>query len=166
MLVRGLTGTAISSGVASGHTYRYEVRARDRAGNVGAWKAGPTLRPALLQQTNSLVHFSGPSKTTYLNAFSGGSQRYLAAAGSSASLRTSARALSFVTTRGPGRGAVKIYVDGVYQTTIDLGDPTTTYRYVAFSKQWASAGVHTIKVVAVSTPGGLRVDVDAFGVIR
>jgi len=166
MLMRGLTETGISSGVASGHTYRYEVRARDRAGNVGAWKAGPTLRPVLLQQTNSLVHFLGPSKTTFLNAFSGGSQRYLAAAGSSASLRTTARALSFVTTRGPGRGAVKIYVDGVYQTTIDLGDPTTTYRYVAFSKQWASAGVHTIKVVAVSTSGGLRVDVDAFGVIR
>src|SRR6185503_5827432 len=49
-------------GVTAGHAYRYEVRARDRAGNVGYWKPGPTFRASLAQQNNSLVTFSGPSR--------------------------------------------------------------------------------------------------------
>jgi len=88
------------------------------------------------------------------------------AAGAAAVFETRARSLSFVTTLGPNRGEVDIYVDGVFQTRIDLGDPTTTYRAVVFSKSWASVGTHRIRVVAVGTPGRERVDVDAFGVLR
>ena len=36
-------------GLTPGHSYRFEVRATDRAGNVGAWVAGPTIRAALTQ---------------------------------------------------------------------------------------------------------------------
>jgi hypothetical protein len=166
LIAGGLPGALFGISLSPGHTYRYEVRARDKAGNVGGWKAGPTLKPALVQQNSSLVRFSGPSKTTFLSGYSGGSERYLAAAGSSARLTTTARALSFISTKGPGRGQVRIYIDGAYQTTVDLGAPTTTFRYVAFSKSWATAGTHRITVIAVGTPGRARVDVDAFGVIR
>jgi hypothetical protein len=166
VIAAGLASPTFGTAVTPGHTYRFEVRARDKAGNVGGWKAGPTLKPALVQQNSTLVRFSGPSSTTFLSGYSGGSARYLAAAGSYAYLKTSARSLSFVTTKGPGRGAVKIIVDGVYQTTIDLGAATTTFRYVAFSKTWSSVGTHWIRVVAVTTAGGTRVDVDGFGVIR
>ena len=161
LLTAGLSGPSTVTRVLSGHAYRFEVRARDRAGNVGAWVAGPTLRPSVLQQTAGAVRWSGSSKTVAGKAYSGGSQRSLAP-GSSASLRTTARSLSFVTTRGPGRGQVAIYVDGTYQATINLGAASATYRYVAFSKTWSSTGAHTIKVVAL----GSRVDVDAFGIIR
>jgi hypothetical protein len=157
----GLASPALSWGVTAGHTYRYEVRARDKAGNVGYWTAGPTFRPILAQQNNSLVRFFGATRGTFSSHSSGGSQRTLFA-GSSATLKVSARSLSFVTTRAPGRGRVAIYVDGVKQGTIDLDAASTTWRYVAFSKTWYSAGTHTIKVVAV----GGRVDVDAFGIIR
>jgi len=148
-------------GVTAGHAYRYEVRARDRAGNVGYWKPGPTFRASLAQQNSSLVTFSGPSRAAVSSKDSGGSLRYLLA-GSSATLRTTARSLSFVTTRAPGRGRVAIYVDGVHQATIDLSAGSAIHRYVAFSKTWYDTGSHTIKVVAV----GGRVDVDAFGIIR
>jgi hypothetical protein len=163
VIASGLTTPSISWSLRTGHTYRFQVRARDRAGNVGSWVAGPKLKPARIQQNSSLVRFSGPSRTTWLSAYSGGSQRHLAAAGSAAVLVTSARAVSFVTTRAPGRGRVAIYVDGAYKGTIDLDAATTTYRYVAFSKRWSSVGTHRIRVVAV---GDGRVDVDAFGVIR
>jgi N-acetylmuramoyl-L-alanine amidase len=162
----GLTSPSLWWSLRPGHTYRFEVRARDKAGNVGAWHAGTTYKPALLQQNAGIVHFFGPSATTSGAGFSGGSERYLAKAGSYAVLQTRTRSLSFVTTRGPGRGVVAIYVDGTYQTTIDLEATTTTYRYVAFSKTWSSVGTHRIRVVAVGPPGRQRVDVDAFGVIR
>jgi len=166
ILKGGLSGASFGVTVTSGHRYRYEVRAHDKAGNVSGWKAGTTIKPAIVQQTSSLVHFSGPSGTASRSAYSGGSTRYLSAGGSAAWLQTSARSLSFVTTKGPARGEVRIYIDGVYQTTIDLGAATTTYRYVAFAKTWSTVGTHRITVVAVGTPGRPRIDVDAFGVVR
>jgi hypothetical protein len=158
-------GTSMAWSMVPGHTYRFEVRARDKAGNVGAWHAGASIKAALTQQTSSAVHFSGASTSTSYSLYSGGSERYLAAAGSSVSYTTTARSISFVTTVSPTRGSAKIYIDGVYQTTVDLNDPTTTYRFVAFSKTWSSVGTHTIKVVSVGSPVP-RVDIDAFGVIR
>lgn len=165
-IAAGVTSTSFGWGVLVGHSYRFEVRAHDKAGNVGSWTAGSTVKPSLIQQTSSLVRFFGPSTTTSLAGYSGGSARFLAAAGSSAALTTTARSLSFVTTTGPGRGEVDIYIDGAFVTRIDLGAVTTTFRYVAFSRSWSVAGVHTIKVVAVGTPDRERVDVDAFGVLR
>lgn len=159
------TSQSILWTISPGHTYRFQVRARDKAGNVSAWKAGPILKPTLTQQTSSAVHYSGSSTTTTSSSYSGGSVRYLRVAGASVSYTTTARSLSFVTTRGPGRGTAKIYVDGVLAATVQLNASTTTYRYVAFRRSWASIGTHTIKVVSVGTPVP-RIDIDAFGVIR
>lgn len=149
-----------------GRTYRFEVRATDKAGNVGPWKAGPTIRPKLLQQSDDAIVFKGETHPASAASSSGGSVRYLAEGGALAKLTTSARSLSFVTTMGPNRGEARIYVDGELVTTVDLGAPGETYRYVAFTKTWSSVGTHTIRVVAVGTPSRPRVDVDAFGVIR
>jgi hypothetical protein len=164
-IATGVTGTSLGWSMAPGHTYRFQVRAHDKVGNVGSWHAGSTITAALTQQSSSAVHYSGSSTTTYYSGYSGGSERYLAAAGASASYTTTARSLSFVTTLAPTRGSAKIYIDGVYQTTVDLNSSTTTFQFVAFSKSWSSAGTHTIKVVSVGSPVA-RVDVDAFGVIR
>jgi hypothetical protein len=160
------TGNSLNRALDPGHTYRFEVRATDKAGNVGTWKAGRTIRPRLLQQTHDDVIFRGKTVTTSSDSFSGGSLRYLAAGGASTKLTTEARSLSFVTTKGPNRGEARIYIDGALVTTVDLNDADHTYRYVAFTKRWSSVGTHTIRVVAVGTPGHPRVDVDAFGVIR
>jgi N-acetylmuramoyl-L-alanine amidase-like protein len=157
---------AFAINLTKGHTYRFEVRGRDKAGNVGAWKAGPTFKARLLQQNHDAIRFTGRWTRHASPAFSGGSARVLLAAGSSARLRTTMRSVSFVTTTGPNRGAVRILIDGVLVKTIDLYSDSTVYRYVAYSKTWSSAGVHTIKVVAVGTPGRPRVIVDAFGVLR
>jgi hypothetical protein len=159
----GMTGTSLNWSLRIGHPYRFEVRARDKAGNVGSWATGITVKPARIQQNSSLVHFSGSTKTIVAAAYSGGSQRYLGEAGASASMQTTARAMSFVTTRAPGHGRVAVYVDGVLKATIDLDAATTTHRYVAYSIRWSALGTHRIRVVSV---GGGRVDVDAFGLLR
>ncbi|HET7181696.1 MAG TPA: N-acetylmuramoyl-L-alanine amidase [Candidatus Limnocylindrales bacterium] len=148
-----------------GHTYRFRVRATDKSGNVGAWATGPVVKAALTQQTSSALHWSGSSTTTSYSKYSGGSERYLRAAGASVSYTTTARSLSFVTTRSPSRGRADIWIDGVKVATVDLSTPDTVYQWVAYSKTWSSSGTHTIKVVSVGSPVP-RVDIDAFGVIR
>ncbi|MBI2780557.1 MAG: N-acetylmuramoyl-L-alanine amidase [Chloroflexi bacterium] len=160
----GITATSVARTMAPGHTYRFEVRARDNAGNLGAWTVGPTLYPALTQQSSTAVRFSGSSTTTTYSSYSGGTERYLRATGASATYTTTARSLSFVTTKGASRGVAQIWIDGVLAATVDLYAPTFTYRFVAFSRTWSSVGTHTIKVVSVGAR--VRVDIDAFGVIR
>jgi hypothetical protein len=81
------------------------------------------------------------------------------------SYTTTARSLSFITTRSSIRGSATIYIDGVLAATVDLHASTATYQFVAFSQIWSTVGTHTIKVVSVGTPVP-RVDIDAFGVIR
>lgn len=161
-----LTTASLAASESSGHSYRYEVRSHDHAGNVGFWTAGSTVRPTLLQQTSSAIAYHGTWTTVSSTSYSGGSLRYASAAGASASLTTSARSLAFVTTRGPSRGAVKVYVDGVLKATIDLHAATLQARFVAYAATWSSVGTHSIRVVVVGTAGRPRVDLDAFEILR
>jgi spore germination protein YaaH len=166
MLAPGLAKPLAGVLLYPGHTYRYEVRARDKAGNVGAWKAGPTLRRRLVQQTSTAIAYRGTWRTSSATPFSGGSVRFAAAAGASASYTFTGRAIGFVTTTGPTRGAVKLYVDGAYVTTLNLYAATWTTRAIAYSKRWSASATHTLKLVVVGTVGRPRVDLDALAVIR
>ena len=159
-------GTSITRALDPGHTYRFKVRATDRAGNAGAWQTGPRIRPKLLQHSHADVTFTGNTAPRTSPRYSGGSARSLGGAGAAAKLTTRARGISFISSTGPNRGAARIYIDGKLVATVDLGDDERMYRYVAFTRTWSSVGRHTIRVVAVGTPGRPRVDVDAFAVLR
>lgn len=164
-IATGVTARYLNVTLAPGHSYRFEARARDKAGNLGGWRAGATVKPALVQQGSSALRWSGSTGWASGSGYSGGSTRYLRA-GASVTYTTSARAIAFVTTKGPNRGTARVYVDGALAATIDLGAPTWTYRFVAFSKRWSSRGTHTIRIVSDGAEAYPRVDVDAFGVIR
>ena len=148
-----------------GTAYRFEARARDRAGNLSSWTAGATVRGSVFQNSSGSVIYHGAWVLSSASAYSGGSVRYATAGGASASLTTSARSLAFVTTIASTRGAVWIYVDGSYRATIGLAGPTA-YRRIVYSTSWASIGTHSIKIVVVGTAGHPRVDLDAFEVVR
>jgi hypothetical protein len=165
LLQGGLTATRLTTNAWSGHTYRFEVRARDRAGNVGGWVAGPTLRPVLVQQTSSAVSWSGSWTTDSGSAYMGGSARTASAAGASASYSFSGRAVALVVSRDPAYGQVKVYLDGAYVMTVDTASSGHADRAVVFSRTFAG-GSHTLRLVAVGTAGRPTVVVDAFEVIR
>jgi hypothetical protein len=149
-----------------GHSYRFEVRSRDNAGNVGPWMAGATVTPAITQQTSTAVKYTGAWSTATSSSYLGGSVKYATGAGASASYTFTGRSIAFMTTRASGRGTARIYIDGVLASTVNLQSSTTAYRYVVFLKTWTAAAAHTIKVVVVGTPGHPRVDIDAFAILR
>ncbi|MDF2713101.1 MAG: Endopygalactorunase-like protein, partial [Paenibacillus sp.] len=47
------------------------------------------------------------------------------------------------------RGKAKIYVDGVYQTTIDQYNPTIIYRQNVYDTGPLPEGLHTIRVETI-----------------
>jgi spore germination protein YaaH len=162
----GVTGTYLDIGVVPGHTYRFEVRAVDAAGNVGAWVAGSTVRPYLPQQTHAGLSWSGTWTSATDPTMSGGSVRWATAAGARVSYSFTGRSIAWIATFGPNRGLARVYVDGTLVATVDCVAPTTVPRHVAFVKAWSGSGTHTIRIVVVGTPNRPRVDVDAFEVLR
>ena len=166
LVAAGLAASSLAVGLPSGHSYRYEVRARDRAGNRGPWVAGATLRPLLVQETNLGLTYRGAWQLGESSHYSGLGERFATTAGASVKLSFVGRGIAFVTTRGPDRGAVKVYLDGEYIGTADTRSPTMIFRAVAFSRTWAVSGFHTLKLVVVGTPGRPRVDLDALEILR
>jgi hypothetical protein len=156
----------MSIGLTPGHTYRFEVRATDRAGNVGGWVAGPTVRAALTQQTSTSITWTGTWTSVTDSRFSGGSVRYTTATWAKATYSFTGRSIAWVTTFAPNRGVAKIYLDGVLAATVDTTSATTTFHRVAFAKTWSASGFHTIRIVVVGTAGRPRVDVDGFEILR
>jgi hypothetical protein len=150
--------------VSGGHTYRFRVKAVDFDGNASGWSYGPSFSSRLAQQ--SAASFVKTWTTSSNSLYSGGSVRYAKTAGASASYTFTGRAVAFVSTTGPLRGKAKIYINGVYQATVDLDGMVNVYRAQVWQKTWATSLARTIKVVVLGTSGRPRVDVDAFAVIR
>jgi hypothetical protein len=163
----GSLDTEIWQTLAPGHTYRYKVRARDRAGNVGAWVAGPTIPVVLRQNESDAIRLRPSWKLGWTDGYSGGTVRFATAAGAAARYSFTGRSIAVVTTRRPDGGKVKVYLDGVYVKTIDTGGTATAFRQVAFSRTWSTPGSHTIRLVVVGgTAGHVRFDLDALAVLR
>ncbi|HET9853174.1 MAG TPA: trypsin-like serine protease [Candidatus Limnocylindrales bacterium] len=160
-----LTAALYNTWAASGHVYRFQVRARDWADNVGPWMAGPALRMGSLEQTSPKIAYSGTWRTNTGSGYSGGSIRYASTAGRSASYTFTGRGIAWVAARGPTRGSAKVYIDGKLAATISLHNSKTNYRFVAYRRSWGSSGKHTIKIVVSGTSGHPRVDLDVFELI-
>jgi spore germination protein YaaH len=165
-LAAGLTGPALAVSLMPGHAYRFAVRARDRAGNVGGWTAGTAIRASLVQETATSLAFGGAWQLGESSHYSGSFDWFATAPGASVNYTFAGRAVGFVTTRGPDRGAVKVYLDGSLVATVDAHAASLGFRSVAWSRTWATSGTHTIRLVVVGTAGHPRVDLDALEILR
>ncbi|HEY3334659.1 MAG TPA: hypothetical protein VGK16_05415 [Candidatus Limnocylindrales bacterium] len=161
-----LTAKSASVTAASSGTVRHRVRAVDKAGNGGAWTYGSTISPRLTQQWSSAVRYATTWALGRSSSYSGGSVRYAKTAGRSVSYMFTGRSIALVTSKSVSRGKVKIYVNGVYQTTVDTYRSSSQYRVVAWQKTWSTSGTRTIKLVVRGTSGRPRVDLDAFVVVK
>jgi hypothetical protein len=157
-----LTSASASLSAAPSGSVRFRVRAIDQAGNVGAWATGRSLNPSLVQQSPALVRYFRTWSPAWSTRFSGGSARYAKTAGASATYTFTGRSVALVSTMAPTRGKVKVYVNGVYVTTVDLQSSTTTYRVLAWQKTWSTSATRTLKLLVAGTARRPRVDLDAF----
>ena len=165
-IARATTATSINWTMTPGHNYRFRVRARDSAGNVGAWVTTSTWYPVLTQNSSASLVYTGSWASSSNASNSGGSTKASSTAGNSVSYTFNGRAVSWVTTQGVAMGEVEVWVDGVKITTVDTTADATAYRKVVFGKSWSAYGSHTIKLVVVGTvdrPAGI---LDAFEVVR
>lgn len=152
--------------LASGHEYRFRVRAVDGTGRISAWAYGGFVRPVAYQESSAKIAYSGTWTSITTTSAYGGRLRYARATGARATLTFTGRSVAWVSTRAPSRGYAKVYVNGVYTARINLAAASTTYRRVVWSRNWSTAATRTVRIVVEGTSGRPRVDVDAFLVLR
>jgi hypothetical protein len=155
-------GTKANWDLAPGHTYRFRVRARDLAGNVGAWDVGPTFRVAAIQESSASLDFSSGWTTVDDGDAWGGHARRADAADAAVRYEFTGRSIAWVAGRDPGFGKAKVFVDGTQVATINL-EGATARRRVVWTRSWSSRDTHRIRIVVSGTG---TVDVDGLIVLR
>jgi hypothetical protein len=149
-----------------GLTYGFRDRARDGAGNWGAFATGPAIAPLRYQDSSSRITYSRSWRTYSTSSASGGHTHYASRAGASATFRFTGRAFALIAPKGPTRGSFRLYVDGAYAGTVSLHRSSTVPRIVVAARSWSSSGAHTVRAVVVGTLHHARVDIDAFAILR
>ena len=163
--VTSTTARTLDRTIALGTNYAFQVRAIDRAGNVGEGVAVP-IRAARSQESDGSIVFRGSWTRAAVTGASGGRTRYATRAGAVARMTFSGRAISLVAPKSRSRGSAKIYIDGALAKTVSLYSSTTLARQVVFQRSWPTPGTHTIRIVVSGTRGHPRFDVDAFVALR
>jgi hypothetical protein len=169
-----LTGSAAITGTSSAASGQASIRARSGERCVVVVSAldagGATMDSHTLRRTVRLLD-DDASAVRYTSAW-----RRRAAAGAydrrtTSSTRVGSRArltftgdqVAILATRGPGRGRIRIRIDGRVVATVDLRARSTSMRRIVFARR-LSDGKHTLEVLQVKRPGGGagRVDLDGF----
>jgi hypothetical protein len=164
--VASTTSRSRAQVLTAGHSYRYRVRAVDKAGNVGAWAVGPVLRPVLVADGNAAVGYRGLWTVAADPTARGGALHSTNTAGASATYRFYGRDIEWIARRAPDEGQARVYIDGRYVRTVDLAAAVNDPGRGVFRRHWLAAGTHTIRIVAVGTAGRPTVDVDSFAILR
>lgn len=120
-------GSVKATGLQQGHTYCYAARARDHAGNVGAWsKPSCTVVPL---DDRALAAF-GWKQVTGPRWFAGTARRATAPVATLTSPGVSGEELWIVATTCPGCGKVRVLLDGSQLAVLDLRSTTTRDQQV------------------------------------
>lgn len=156
------TTTGIVRHLAHGSAHQFRVRAQDHAGNWSAWVYGASFRLSAMAETSSSIGYSGSWTRSASSSAHGGYTKWAQAAGASAKFTFTGRQVAWVAPRGTRSGQARIYVDGVYATTVDLYRSTSEPRRIVFSRAWTTSGTHTLEVRVVGTSGHPVVTIDSF----
>ena len=168
--LRSATVTSLDHWLGPGYSYRFAVRAQDRAGNWSGWAYGPTFKVAVHQETSGAIAYSTGWTRGYVAGAYGSYVKYAGVAGPRARLSFSGRNVALVSDRAPNRGRAALYLDGTYFGTLDFYAPTVQLRRIVYSRTFPSSGPHTLEVRPTGTrhaySKGTRVDLDAVVVLQ
>ena len=157
-----LTKPSIDRPLVTQHTYRFRVRAVDRAGNAGAWATGSTFTLSRYIESSSRIRYSGTWRSaSSTTAYWGGIAKYASTAGARATFTSTGRTVAWVSRKGPTRGKAEIFVNGTKVATVDLYASSWQNQRVVWSTSWSNSATRTVSIRVVGTSGRPRVDLDA-----
>ena len=109
-------------------------------------------------ETNAAIHYQSTWLTARYSGYSNHQVKYSTRRGASATLTFTGTGIAWVGPVGPTRGTARIYLDGTYLKTVDLRRSTFSARRVLFSRPFATAGQHTLRIVVTSSGRPVAID--------
>lgn len=158
--------TSITEDLETGHRYQYRVRAIDKAGNRGAWDAGPVFKPRVIDDTSASITYRQMWLPEVDPTAIDGGLRSSDTTGASAIFEFTGRDIAWIAEKGPGKGLADVYVDGDLVAVADLEAVGDGARRIVFTKHWATKDTHRIRIVVRGTVGHPTITLDAFAVLR
>jgi hypothetical protein len=140
---------------------QFRVRARDAAGLLGPWAAGPALWLEVIDDHEPAIVLRGSWQAQSTSSAYGGSLRTTIRAKDSATVDVEATRIAWISSRGPGRGRAHVAVDGSARTTVDLLRSSTQARRIVYASAWSNAAVRRLSIEVEGTPGRPKVELDA-----
>ena len=157
------TATSVTLNLAPGSTYQFRVAAKDGAGNVSAWAEGSSFKVSASQESDTAISYTGSWPNYSYSEFYGGVIRAASNSDARAKFSFTGSSVAWVATKYSNRGQAYVYVDGVYEKTVNLYDANVLARRVVFQKGGLDPlKTHTIEIKTLSASGRPYVDVDAF----
>jgi hypothetical protein len=145
-------------------SHRFRIRATDRSGNTAKWVVSKLFQTNLLQEDTAGTSYDADWKPATLLGANGGSVMTTSTIGAKATFSFTGDAIGLVMSKGPDRGAVTVYLDGVKIKTLDLYAMNSSTNRLVFSKNYNAVKAHVLTLVAKGTSGRPTIDVDAFEV--
>jgi subtilisin len=145
--------------------YRLRVRAVDTAGHWSPWAEATTRVHPVDDRSPSITRTASWARAWSSSAFrqtETGSNRL----GANLRMTFTGRYVAIVGPTNPYRGKAKVYIDGVYTTTLNMRSAASTSRRVVFARSFPSSGTHTISLVPVGTGAYPLFRLDAFVILR
>jgi hypothetical protein len=141
------------------------VTATDKLGNVGVPVDGGPFSAQVLEENAANIVYKRRWYNASIGDASGGATRWSKRRGAIAKLTFTGRSIAWVAPVSAKRGKAKVYIDGVAVAKVDLR-ASARQRVLVFSRRWANAGTHTIKIKVLGTAGRPRVDLDGLVVLN
>ena len=144
--------------------YGFLVTGYDGGGNNVGSAQNPynSQSPNGFQESNA--SYTGSWATNSGSQYWHGKSRTTTARGATATIDDACgESVAWVSTTGPRHGSAKVYVNGMYDTTVSTYAPTIHYRRVVWKNQVGGENsCPTIKIVALDTAHHPKVSVDGF----
>jgi hypothetical protein len=92
------------------------------------------------------------------SGYAGGRVVYATRKGASATITFTGTGIAWIGPTGPTRGTARVYLDGKAVASVNLRKSTFHARSLLFSKKFATAGEHTLKIVVTSRGRPVAID--------
>jgi C1A family cysteine protease len=122
-----------------------------------------------VEQTSTLLRYSGTWTTTSGSYYSGSSYKYSSTKGGSVTITFTGTSLDWIARKGTGAGIANVTLDDKAAVPVDLYNSTTAYKQKAWSSGPLASGPHTVKIECTGTKNAkassTAVNIDAVDVV-
>jgi hypothetical protein len=154
------TQTSATFNLSFNNSYEFAVAAYDAAGNLSNWALSGLFTPANYQE--NVASYTGSWFSYDSASFMNGRLYESSQANAYMEVQVNSTTnFGLVSSRYPTGGRAFVYLDGVYQFTIDAYGASASYREVIAWMNFGSPSTHTIRVVVEGTAGRPYFDVDS-----